>query len=353
MGFAMARKSIVQWIVCGLVAAAGGQASAQMESTAEPQYSQPSGSSEAFDYSAISPSEALHLNTPMRFKPIIGIEIGMISMHRAAPDSFTFIFDQGGAPLMNMNEMQGGAGNGLDSKLHLYNLFSDCKAIDVEMRYFQVSNMNFDQNVSATTPVIPVFFNAIPADPVNVNQVIYDSNIRSYEANLVARTPWRASLLGGFRYFEVAEDFVIWDNIAQPPEEVRSLTRNKMAGAQVGGELVAISNAHAKVWGSFKWAAMHNDVGGNAVAINPATDDFIVSILSGSTTTHLLDFELAGSLNITRSLSVYGGYQGLAAYGVGLVTSQSRESRIFLPTNPIVFDDTQWHGFKLGMVATF
>ena len=304
------------------------------------------------DYAAFSPSEALDLSSPLRFKPIMGVEIGFVSLRRSTPESFSFVHDQNGAELLNMNQLQGGSGYGLDTKLHFYNLFSDSKAIDVEMRFFQVSDMTFDQTITATQ-VIPTFFGGVPSNPVSANQVYYNSLIRSFESNIVARTPWRIRMLAGFRYFEVNDDFNINNNFDQPPSQVRSRTRNKMGGGQIGAEAVLISNAYGKMWCSAKWAALNNEVTGNAVAVDASTGNSLVSILSGSKTTQLLDLECAGSVSITRSVSIYGGYQGLLAYGVGLATSQSRDSSIFSPTNPITFDDPQWHGYKLGIVATF
>lgn len=347
------RKRVVQLVVLGFANVLGLTSFAQVEGElpSVPYVEHSAGSSD-MEYAAIGPGEALDLATPMRFKPVMGIELGAVWLRRSTPDSFNFVFDQASNVLLNMNQMQGSVGDGFDTKLHFYNLFSDCKAIDLEMRFFQASDMNFDQTVTATQ-VIPVFFNAVPATPATANEILYESRVRSFETNLVARTPYRVRLLGGYRYFELAEDFNIFDNTGSTPTLVRSRTRNGMHGGQIGTEAVVVSNAHCKIWGSFKWAALGNDVGGNAVAVNPATGGALVSILSGTNTAHLLDFELTASLAITRSFSIYSGYQGLAAYGVGLATSQSRDLSIFAANNPIVFDDAQWHGFKLGCVATF
>jgi hypothetical protein len=301
------------------------------------------------DYASIAPGEALDLATPLRFKPIMGVEMGVISMSREAPGSFLFITDQSGNSLLNMNQMRGDAGAGLDTKLHFYNLFSDSRAVDIEMRYFQTSEMTYSETVTATQ-VIPVFFNAGPASPVASNTVFYGSRIRSFESNLVFRTPWRVRILGGFRYFEAGDDFNIVDSATG--DLVRSRVRNALGGGQLGSELVLISNTHGKVWGSFKWAALNNEATGNAVALDSAGNS-LVSILSGTKSSYLLDFEVASSLAITRSISIYGGYQGLIAYGVGLAPTQSKNVSIFSPTNAIGFEDTQWHGFKLGAVATF
>ena len=174
------------WIAIGIssVLACVGMAQENEDSPHRPAFETSDGPKQ-YDYAVVSPIEALDLASPLRFKPIMGVEIGFISMRRSTPQSFSFVQDQNGAELLNMDQLQGGSGYGLDTKLHFYNLFSDSKAIDVEMRYFQVSDMTFDQTLTATQ-VIPLFFNAVPASPVSTNQVYYNSLIRSFESNLVA-----------------------------------------------------------------------------------------------------------------------------------------------------------------------
>ena len=147
---------------------------------------------------------ALDLNTPLRFKPVVGLEMGGIWLSRRAPDSQDIVLDGTGNVLLNAQDLQGRMGAGLDTTLSLFNLFSDHNAVDVQMRFFQASDITANQTISATE-VLPLFFQGIPANVVNSFDIFYDSQIRSFEANLVARTPYQMRLLAGFRFFEVDE----------------------------------------------------------------------------------------------------------------------------------------------------
>ena len=295
------------------------------------------------NYALTDPIQALDLRSPLRFKPLFGFEVGMISLSRSAPDSFDLVSDQNATTLLNMNQMKGSAGAGLDAKIHFYNLFRELP-LDAEVRFFQVGDMTYRETFTAQQ-VIPVFFGGSPVSPSSSEEIFYQSRIRSVESNIVARTPYRIRFLAGFRFLELDEDFRSTDNNAS--KLFRSRTRNNMFGGQVGAEAVLMSNSFGRILGSFKWAALDTDAKGNAVAENVST------LLDGSTTSQLLDFELTGAISLTRSFSMYAGYQGLAASDVGLVLTQSRISDIFLPMNPITFESAQWHGLKLGLMGTF
>jgi len=196
---------------------------------------------------------ALDLNTPQRFKPVVGLEMGGIFLSRAAPDSQDFVFDGSGNVLLNANQLQGDLGSGLDSTLNLFNLFSDHNAVDVQMRFFQATDISATETITASQ-VVPVFFNSLPATPVGSNDVTYESQIRSFESNLVARTPYRFRFLAGFRFFEVDEIFDVIDTANSSPSAilgVRSRAENTMAGGQVGVEGTILSNRWSRLFGSF------------------------------------------------------------------------------------------------------
>jgi hypothetical protein len=298
---------------------------------------------------------ALDLNTPQRFKPVVGVEMGGIFLSRGAPDNYDFVFDGSGNVLLNANQLQGDMGGGLDTTLSLLNFFSDSQAIDVQMRFFQVGDMSASETVTAT-PVIPFFFQGIPANPADTYDFNVESLVRSFESNLVVRTPYRVRMLAGFRFFEVDENFDIIDVAASSATVIngfRSRTENTMAGGQVGVEGTILSNGHSRVFGSFKWALLNNDVVGTAsasdVSGNPLQADARDSI-----TSQLLDFQLGGSLSFSRWFSLYAGYQGLVASDLALAFDQSRNASIFAgSSNPVFTSDAQWHGFKITGMATW
>jgi hypothetical protein len=297
---------------------------------------------------------ALDLDTPQRFKPVVGLEMGGLFLSRGAPDPFDLVFDQSGNVLFNTSQLQSDMGGGLDTTLSLLNFFSDQNAIDIQLRFFQVSDMATSQRVTGTQ-IVPVFFNGIPAVPLDAYDINVDSHIRSFESNLVARTPYRLRFLAGFRFFEADENFDIIDVAGSSSSIIlgyRSRAENTMAGGQIGAEGTILSNGWSRVFGSFKWALLSNDVVGTASATdtsgNPLQADARDSISS-----QLLDFQLGSSLSFSRWFSLYAGYQGLVASDLALALDQSRNASIFASSNPVFASDAQWHGFKITGMATW
>ncbi len=150
------------------------------------------------EYSLVRPIEAVELNNPLKFKPVFGAEIGLYLLNARDPGSVSVCLRRQRRTLLNFNEMQGDEGAGLDAVINLYNLFSDCKPLDMNFRFFQAGQMEFDQYLGATR-ITPIFYNGIPANPVNAEHVEYDTLVRSFEANFAYRLPLRFRLVAGFR----------------------------------------------------------------------------------------------------------------------------------------------------------
>lgn len=306
---------------------------------------------QAFDFSN---QGSLDLDTPQRFKPVVGLEMGGIWLGRSANKPQDLVFDGTGNLLLDSSQLQGKMGAGLDSTLNLFNFFSDQNAIDVQMRFFQAGDMQAHQTITATQ-VSPHFFSGVPAIPSNSYDINYETRIRSFESNLVARTPYRIRFLAGFRFFEVDEIYDVIDN----PNTSSSLrigffskAENTMAGGQLGAEGTLLSNGHSRVFGSFKWALLANDMVGSARA-STAAGAPLQADARDSITSQLLDFQLGSSLSLSRTLSFYAGYQGLMASDIALALEQNKNASIFTNSNPVYTADTQWHGFKITGMATW
>ena len=305
-----------------------------------------------FDFSN---QASLDLDTPQRFKPVVGVEMGVIALSRSAPNSQNLVFDENLNVIFNANQLQGDMGTGLDATFNLFNFFSDSKAVDIQMRYFQAADIRAQETITSAE-VIPLFFSVIPLTPPGSEDIFYNSQIRSFESNIVFRTPYRIRLLTGFRFFEVDEIFnCINNDLSSPTQTVGffSKSENTMAGGQVGAEGTLLTNGYSRIFGSFKWALLNNDAVGSAEAAdtsgNPVQADARDSISS-----QLLDFQLGGSLNFSRWFSIYGGYQGLVASDIALALEQSRNGSIFNNNaNPVFTSDAQWHGFKISGMATW
>ena len=114
--------------------------------------------------------------------------------------------------LKNANQLKGSSGEGLDTTLSFFNIFRE-RPIDFQMRFFQASDMSAEQTLTATQ-VVPLFYSAVPINPTNSNSLLYETKMRSFEANIVYRTPFRIRLLTGFRFFEVDEIYDVVDNVS-------------------------------------------------------------------------------------------------------------------------------------------
>ena len=300
-----------------------------------------------------SNQSALDSIGPERFKPVVGLDVGGIWLSRKTPDSQDLVFDQIGKVLSDANQLRGSNGDGLDITLRFFNIFRE-KPIDFEMRFFQASGMVAKQTLTATQ-VMPLFYAGVPLNPTNSNDLLYESKLRSFEANLVYRTPFRLRFLGGFRYFEVDEIYNVVDNVSSKNGTTVgffSRADNTMTGGQIGAEGILVSNDNGRIFGSCKWALLGNSATGGAEAANSAGAP-LLAFAGDSIASQLLDFQLGGSLSLSRCYSIYAGYQGLVASDLGLVLEQNRNASVFAGTNPIFTSDSQWHGFRLNAVATW
>lgn len=288
---------------------------------------------------------------PERLAPVWGFDVGGIWLRRARPDSQILAIDQSGNALSNADQLQGSMGKGLDLTANFFNVPSETP-LDFQMRFFQASDMNAEQTLSATT-VRPLFFQETLADPGPSYGLFHISQVRSFEANMIYRTPMRVRLIGGFRYFEVDDIYDIIDPASTPTTKIGlfSWAENAMVGGQLGVEGVLVSNGYGRVFGSCKWAVLANNTSGFALATDPSTGASLFSTADDNFTSQLLDLQLGGSLGLTKSISIYSGYQGLVASDLGMVLEQSRNASILAGTNPVFRSDSQWHGFRL--VASF
>ncbi len=191
------------------------------------------------------------------------------------------------------------------------------------------------------------------ARSVDFSVFCYETQIRSFEANFVYRAPFRIRMLSGFRFFEVDEVYDVVDNVNSANGTTVgffSRAENTMAGGQIGAEGTLISNNNGRVFGSCKWALLSNDAFGTARALNSSGAP-IEEVAKDSIASQFLDYQLGGSLCLSKRFSVYAGYQGLVASDLAMVFEQNRNATIFTSTNPIYASDSQWHGFRLNLVG--
>jgi hypothetical protein len=254
-----------------------------------------------------------------------------------------------------MNELAGSGGKGFDGMLNAKRVIGGQHPLDLQLRFFESRDMLFSRGILSPSSVIPVFYNAIPVTPANDYIVDYTSDLQSGEINL--RTPLFQRLYGiaGIRYFELEEQFDIIDVAATSATTTAGFfsgVDNDAIGGQIGLEGVLFSGKRGRVTGGVKWGLLSNSVRGIAMATTTSGNP-LSSRLAETQSTQLIDIQLGGTFSITDWLGLYGGYQGLIGSDFALGPTQSRESRISDPTNPVAFESEQWHGYRIGVALAW
>lgn len=286
----------------------------------------------------------------------IDAELGFISLYRSQPDSNPFVFVPPATPILNMDQLAGSGGTGFDGLLTIKRIAGNSHPIDLQTRFFESRGMTSLNILEASPFVVPVFYNGIPIDPVPDYFVDYETDIQSAELNLRTKVFSRMHFVAGIRYFELAERFDIVETLISTPAQrfgFFSSNENDAIGGQIGLEGVLLSRRFGKITGGVKWAYLSNSVEGEGMATDPSSGNPLITNLDDTETTHLIDVQLGATLSITHWLGLYAGYQGLFGSDFALAPTQSRFSQLSQPTNPVVFESTHWHGYRLGVSLTW
>lgn len=282
-------------------------------------------------------------------------EVGFISLYRSQPDSNPFVFAPPASALLNMDQLAGDGGTGIDAMLNVKRVMNCSHRVDLQTRFFESRGMTSLNLIESTPVVVPVFYNGIPISPAQRYLIDYESDMQSAELNL--RTPIlsRLFLVGGIRYFEVEERFDIVDsNVSTPAARLGFFSNidNDAIGGQLGLEGILLSRRFGSINGGVKWACLSNSVEGLARASNSSGAPLITNF-DDTEISHLIDVQLGATFSITHWLGLYAGYQGLFGSDFALGPTQSRFSSLVQPTNPVVFESTHWHGYRLGASLTW
>jgi hypothetical protein len=187
----------------------------------------------------------------------------------------------------------------------------------------------------------------------------YASQIHSAEVSLrrsFGRGPWTGSALGGFRYFNLSEQFSLtgvqtFPNVPEgaPPaaqtirEQTRVTADNNLFGAQIGAELgrafldgrVALAvNGKAGIF-----ANSANQFTTNGASLPDGSGTSVLAAGRGRTdVAGLYEGGVATTVRVTSRVTVRAGYQVLFAQGLALAPTQLaqtgtavRDSFVFVP----------------------
>ena len=290
---------------------------------------------------------------PHRFEPLLGVEIGGISLQRSHPDAFDLVATDGtmgpAETIATSDVVKPDIKTGWRFAATMYNLTDHVPGLDIDFVYFDVRGVLANKSVNATgyntTDVIPTFYGGIPAAPVPDYTLISESDLDSFELLVGYRPYARVRMTLGLRWLNVKETFDVLDT-AQLPDTVSGFYsdgNNEAFGWQIGGDVVFWSGKYVRVYGKAKYAGMNNDVGGNAIAEN------VQFVYSGDVDTSLVDLEFGLHVPMGDWASFKVAYQGLFLDDAVGAVEQSNEQSFFDPLLQVPqYHDIEWHGFQFG-----
>ena len=292
----------------------------------------------------------LDIDGPQQHYPIIGVELGGISLQRSQDQAFPMVFTDGlSGPvevIATSEIVSPDSAGGTRFALNLFNLSDRVGGLDMEATFFEVSDELGDAVVDITgfntTNVIPVFFNAIPASPEAVETFSFKSAIESIEWNLGYRPVAGLRLIAGLRWFDLKEQF---DRVAaQSNLGFFSETDNDLFGVQIGAEATIWTNGTFRVYGSGKWAFLENEVRGESILAN-ADIGFRDEVDST-----LFDLEIGVSAAISGCASLQIAYQGLFLQDATAILPQSNSLNVFGSNDQTpIYSDIDWNGVHFGI----
>jgi hypothetical protein len=188
----------------------------------------------------------------------------------------------------------------------------------------------------------------------------YVSKLHSIEANFRRQVSCRVSVLAGFRWIELSEDFgVLYEtnpNIAGP-SRYRVDVNNHLYGFQVG--------ADALLWNNNCWlvdASVRAGVFGNN-ADQTTLEHYVefgglpaAGTASGTDTSFLGELEVTATRCLTDRLSLRLGYQMLWLEGVALAPNQIDNTNLSPPPGVVTLDTDSGffaHGAFVGLEAVW
>jgi hypothetical protein len=235
--------------------------------------------------------------------------------------------------------------------------------VDLDFRYFGVS-----QAVARTGPIpgsIWVnwgrpFYNADPSnDPAQPspstfeipfeNRASLTSWLQSAELNLRREVHPSIALLAGFRYVQFREQWAILQVVPDLTWSSVTIARSELFGLQVGGEALLFRFQRLRLEGAAKAGVF-----GNSASSSELVSARIHHISIGASedarrgaVAFVGDINLNAALQLTRSISLRGGYQLLWLAGVATATDQLKGLKYPLAT--VTDGSTFFHGAMVGL----
>ena len=213
--------------------------------------------------------------------------------------------------------------------------------------------------------ITPVFFQGIPADPVEEYTASYESDLTNYEANIWSRRSERIKIGFGMRYINLEEDFDIefdrgsgTTSTPTPPTLTPPTTGTSVSGF--------FSNTENRIFGGQVMARLYRPVvnrvyleggvnagfGFNRISVDAMAADFDFQTEDDSST-GFFSFNGGVSYRVLRGLSLRAGYEGLLLTSVALAPDQSAAFDGFTDTLNIQTGSLYFSGAYFGGTISF
>lgn len=268
-------------------------------------------------------------------------------LYRRGPAAAELMFNQADpGQKLNAAEFDFGVGAGFD----VSGICNSSGGNGIEVRYFGLDPWNSTQSV-ATTPGDPIQINTVRPLIVQAGSSIAAScrsDLDNFELNGRRQVNDWMTLLVGFRYLELDERFQAELTAAELPFTYETVTRNRLYGAQFGGQ--------ALLWGGCGPLSVEGvgkaGIYGNRAAQDSAFGTGVVTLPAQGargTTAFVGEVGLSASYGFTERFSVRGGYRLLWVDGVALATDQLAASDFLFASGINATGDAFYHGAFVGL----
>jgi hypothetical protein len=264
----------------------------------------------------------------------------VLIMDRVGGKSQTIIgpIEEGGADILNTDDFAFGFRAG--PRLSLIRRGDRC--FDLELLYFMIDGWNSSQVVDPVGPFV---------DPINVD---WGSRLYNAELNLRWNPLCYLTVLAGFRWAELKEDFNLATSVIQGDYRYTFLedfqTDNNLYGFQIGADAKIFEYGCFSVDGLLK-AGIYNNRAERTSTLSLARDGDVVTVSTTAATDHAAfigELSLQGYYQLTKRLTLKGGYQVMWIDGVALAPSQ-----IGLDDSIDSQDTVFYHGATAGLEYSF
>jgi len=284
--------------------------------------------------------------------PWITVRAGALALHRSSNQRHTMLSEQAtGQTLLSTSDVDPGwtAGSELDLILRLT---SDW---DFEFDWFTLGNWSRDHAADVSGTIT----NQFPT-PLSAAQLFSSSKLHNFEFNLRHRLTDRLTVLGGFRYIELDDNFGL--NFAEGG--VNGVTQNAMVAQQ--NQLYGFQlGAQAALWQAGPWeldgwvkaGVFGNVASSSADVVFTNAPISLPSLRAGESRGAFVgDLGLRATRRFGQHVQLYGGYRVMMINGVALATNQIDSVTEFFNGGPAQIETNGtpfYHGAELGLIVSY